>query len=309
MWPTPKAAFLLLWAHSLVVSGSPVELEARQGNCPSVHVFGARETTVSPGFGTAGTVVNLILREYPGSTSEAINYPACGGQASCGGAQYGDSARQGTQNAANQVNTFHARCPNTQIVLVGYSQGGQIFDNAYCGGPDSGSSISTTTPFINSSALSQVKAVILMGSPRYVAGLPYNVGTCTAQGFAARNRGYTCPSDGSRIQNYCDSADPYCCTGNDANHHQQYGNKYGSQALAFVKSKLSSGGGGGTQPPTNPPITTTTPSPSQPTGGNGGGVVCSGLWGQCGGQGWSGPTCCSQGTCRASNQWYSQCLN
>lgn len=122
MWPTPKAAFLLLWAHSLLVSGSPVEIEARQSSCPGVHVFGARETTVSPGFGTAGTVVNLILREYPGSTSEAISYPACGGQSSCGGVQYGDSARQGTNNAASQVNTFHARCPNTQIVLVGYSQ-------------------------------------------------------------------------------------------------------------------------------------------------------------------------------------------
>lgn len=147
-----------------------------------------------------------------------------------------------------------------------------------------------------------------MGSPRYVAGLPYNVGTCTAQGFAARPRGYVCPSDGSRIQNYCDSADPYCCTGNDANHHQQYGNLYGQQALAFVKSKLSSGGGG-TPTTTNPTTTarpTTTTQVTQPTQTNG---VCSGLWGQCGGQGWSGPTCCSEGTCRASNQWYSQCLN
>lgn len=125
MWPTPKSAFLLLWAHSLLVNGSPVEVPAiqeRQSSCPSVHVLGARETTVSPGFGTAGTVVNLILQAYPGATSEAIIYPACGGQSSCGGAQYGDSARQGTSNAASQVNSFHTRCPNAQIVLVGYSQ-------------------------------------------------------------------------------------------------------------------------------------------------------------------------------------------
>ena len=43
-------------------------------------------------------------------------------------------------------------------------------------------------------------------------------------------------------------------------------------------------------------------------GGNTGGGSCSAMWGQCGGQGWNGPTCCSQGTCKASNQWYSQCL-
>jgi cellulose 1,4-beta-cellobiosidase len=32
------------------------------------------------------------------------------------------------------------------------------------------------------------------------------------------------------------------------------------------------------------------------------------LWGQCGGQGWNGPTTCAQGTCKYSNPWYSQCF-
>jgi endo-1,4-beta-xylanase len=33
------------------------------------------------------------------------------------------------------------------------------------------------------------------------------------------------------------------------------------------------------------------------------------LWGQCGGQGWTGPTTCASGSvCQASNQWYSQCV-
>lgn len=34
------------------------------------------------------------------------------------------------------------------------------------------------------------------------------------------------------------SVDPYCCDGNDAATHQGYGNEYGQNALAFVKSKL-----------------------------------------------------------------------
>ncbi|KAH7324153.1 endo-xylanase [Stachybotrys elegans] len=33
------------------------------------------------------------------------------------------------------------------------------------------------------------------------------------------------------------------------------------------------------------------------------------LWGQCGGEGWTGPTTCVSGAvCQASNQWYSQCV-
>jgi acetylxylan esterase len=133
MWPTPNNAFLLATAHSLLVSGSPVDAEAvdaailAKRQCPEIHNFGARETTVSPGYGTAGTVVNLVKGAYPGATSEAITYPACGGQSSCGGIQYGDSARQGTNAVASAVNSFNQRCPNTQIVLVGYSQVCNLF--------------------------------------------------------------------------------------------------------------------------------------------------------------------------------------
>lgn len=32
-------------------------------------------------------------------------------------------------------------------------------------------------------------------------------------------------------------------------------------------------------------------------------------WGQCGGQGWSGPTACASGSvCQFSSQYYSQCI-
>ena len=62
----------------------------------------------------------------------------------------------------------------------------------------------------------------------------------------------------------------------------------------------SGGGGGGSSPqPTNP-------SNPQPT--NGGGGSGAPLYGQCGGIGWTGPTTCASGTCKASNQYYSQCL-
>ncbi|KAK1754014.1 family 61 putative glycoside hydrolase [Echria macrotheca] len=65
------------------------------------------------------------------------------------------------------------------------------------------------------------------------------------------------------------------------------------------------GGGGGSNPPQTTFVTSTTPA--QPTGGNGGGSGAP-LYGQCGGQGWTGPTTCAQGKCTVTNEWYSQCL-
>ncbi|KAJ3051173.1 hypothetical protein HK097_007854 [Rhizophlyctis rosea] len=65
-----------------------------------------------------------------------------------------------------------------------------------------------------------------------------------------------------------------------------------------------------TQPPrtttsttTRVPVTTTTTTTTRPptTGG-------APLYGQCGGRGWTGATTCAQGTCKFSNEYYSQCL-
>ncbi|KAM7219739.1 alpha-arabinofuranosidase [Rhypophila decipiens] len=57
-----------------------------------------------------------------------------------------------------------------------------------------------------------------------------------------------------------------------------------------------------TTQPTTPPVTTT------PGNGGGGGATAP-RWGQCGGQGWAGPTRCEPPyECKVSNQWYSQCL-
>lgn len=48
------------------------------------------------------------------------------------------------------------------------------------------------------------------------------------------------------------------------------------------------------------PTSTAAPSPA-PTSGTG-----APLYGQCGGSGWTGPTTCAQGSCKATNEWYSE---
>jgi acetylxylan esterase len=101
----------------LAVGAAAAPLEERQ-SCPNIHVFGARETTAPAGYGSAGTFVNLILQAYPGSTAEAINYPAQGNSNQA----YASSVQAGTQNIANQINSYNRQCPNTKLVVVGYSQ-------------------------------------------------------------------------------------------------------------------------------------------------------------------------------------------
>lgn len=166
-----------------LAAASPVDLlEDRQTSCPGIHVFGARETTVSQGYGTSSVVVNAVLAAYSGSTSEAIVYPACGGQASCGSISYANSVLQGVAAVKSQVNAFNTKCPSTQLVIVGYSQGGQIFDDAFCGGGDTNEGLSDTSVQIQASAVAMIKAAIWMGNPRFISGLSYQVGTCKAQG-------------------------------------------------------------------------------------------------------------------------------
>ncbi|KAF8453203.1 glycosyl hydrolase family 7 protein [Kalaharituber pfeilii] len=94
-----------------------------------------------------------------------------------------------------------------------------------------------------------------------------------------------------------DSGDPDDMVANHANASVKFSNiKFGPIGSTYS--------GGSTNPGTStagPPTTpTTTSSGSSPTG--------AALYGQCGGQGWTGPTTCAQGTCRYTNPWYSQCL-
>ncbi|KAL6352638.1 hypothetical protein LRP88_13105 [Fusarium phalaenopsidis] len=52
----------------------------------------------------------------------------------------------------------------------------------------------------------------------------------------------------------------------------------------------------------------TQPAKSSSGSGSGSGSNCAPQWGQCGGQSWTGATCCKAGTCTKQNEWYSQCL-
>jgi acetylxylan esterase len=135
-----------------------------------------------------------------------------------------------------------------------YVQGAEIEDNALCGGGDFNQGYTNTATLISAAASKQIKAVIWAGNPRNSPYETFHYGSCTAGGvssaclddlfslsrtqFDARPAGFSCPTYQSLIRSYCDASDPYCCNGNNAATHQGYGNEYGQNALAFVKSKL-----------------------------------------------------------------------
>ncbi|KAK3369861.1 concanavalin A-like lectin/glucanase domain-containing protein [Podospora didyma] len=79
---------------------------------------------------------------------------------------------------------------------------------------------------------------------------------------------------------------------------------FSSGSSSITVSEGASSGGGGTTP-----VSTTTTAASTPAPTTGTGTNCAAKWAQCGGQGWSGSTCCASGsTCKVSNAYYSQCL-
>ncbi|KAH7374186.1 glycoside hydrolase superfamily [Cadophora sp. MPI-SDFR-AT-0126] len=74
--------------------------------------------------------------------------------------------------------------------------------------------------------------------------------------------------------------------------------------LSVVTVKIS-GSGGGSAPAQTTLATSTKTTTSQVSTPS---SACSPLYGQCGGIGYSGSTCCVQSTCTFSNDYYSQCL-
>ena len=98
-------------------SGQQTQQQEQEQACPKIHIFAARETTTPPGFGSARTLVDLLAHAFPGATTaEAIIYPAAGGT------NYSTSVAAGIAAVLKQTAQFTARCPESVVVMHGYSQ-------------------------------------------------------------------------------------------------------------------------------------------------------------------------------------------
>jgi cutinase len=114
-------------AVAAVLVGSlaaPAQFSARAAaandSCPNIEVVFARGTFEAPGVGATGQAfVDALNARLPGNTVDvyAVNYPAS--------LDFGQAA-DGIVDASNKIETVAASCPNTKIVLGGYSQGAAV---------------------------------------------------------------------------------------------------------------------------------------------------------------------------------------
>ncbi|KAK7990287.1 hypothetical protein PG990_014567 [Apiospora arundinis] len=92
----------------------------------------------------------------------------------------------------------------------------------------------------------------------------------------------------------------------DGVHPNDQGDQFIAQQVGpkLIQAIKAVQGGGGSAPVATATTTTAAAGgapPSTPTGD------CASMYAQCGGNGWAGATCCSQGSCKVANEWYSQC--
>ncbi|PEG38050.1 cutinase family protein [Mycolicibacterium agri] len=108
-----------------VVSSLIVVPEVAAAPCPDAEVVFARGTTEPPGVGGIGQAFVDSLRSQVGGRSVgvyAVNYPASN--------DFSRSAPAGSADLAAHVQAMAANCPNTKMVLGGYSQGAAVVDLA-----------------------------------------------------------------------------------------------------------------------------------------------------------------------------------
>ncbi len=205
------SATFLVAAAALV--SPPALPTANAAACNDVQVVFARGTDEAPGIGRVGQAFVDSLRGRIGNRSMgvyAVNYPA-----SYDFLAAADGANDASAFIQDVVNT----CPDTRLVLGGYSQGAAIID------------IITSVPFpavgfnnpLPPNVPDHVAALAVFGNPTTKVGLPLT----------------SSPIYGGKAIDLCNFGDPVCSGGDDVPAHRSYGpDGTASQAAAFVAGLL-----------------------------------------------------------------------
>jgi cutinase len=183
------AAVVTTWAALLSVPMLIASVSA--ASCPDVEVTFARATNEPPGVGGVGQAFIDSLRSQVGGRSVGVypvNYPAT--------EDWAPSASAGASDAHAHVQSMVANCPNTRLVLGGYSQGAGVIDLiTIAQAPIAGLIPATLT----ADEADHVAAVATFGNPsgRYL-GAPISV---------------LSPWYGAKAVDLCAPGDPVCSPG------------------------------------------------------------------------------------------------
>ncbi len=229
--PAVAAAALMAPQASGVAAAAPEPATAPAAtpasSCPEVQVVFARGTFEAPGVGATGQAfVDALTAQLGGQSVDvyAVNYPAS--------LDFGQAAT-GILDASNEIETVAASCPNTKIVLGGYSQGAAVAAYTTTDSLPAGfalpDGISGPMP---PAVAGHVAAVALFGTPdSWFLGLvdhsapPIVVGTAYVP----------------RTIQLCATGDPVCFPGGlDRSAHSSYkDNGMAVKAAAFAVSALA----------------------------------------------------------------------
>ncbi|BBZ35137.1 cutinase family protein [Mycolicibacterium confluentis] len=205
-------AALTLALAATVLPATPAPTAAAEG-CPDIEVVFARGTDEPPGLGRVGQAFVDSLRGRVGGRSVgtyAVNYPASWDFLAAAG---------GANDASGHIQWMIANCPDTRLVLGGYSQGAAVID-VIAAVPVPGVGFTAPLP---PNTPEHVAAIAVFGNPSTRLGLPLT----------------TSPVWGSRSIDLCIAGDPVCSGGDDIPAHSNYGPAgLTSQAAAFVAGLL-----------------------------------------------------------------------
>ncbi|MEZ0362406.1 cutinase family protein [Mycobacterium sp. pUA109] len=176
--------------------------------CPDIEVVFARGTNDSPGVGRVGNAFIGALRSQVGGRSVGaygVNYPA----------SYDfRAAADGANDASAHIQDMANNCPDTRLVLGGYSQGAAVID-VVAAAPVPGLGFSAPLP---PEAADHVAAVAVFGNPSNRFGQPLT----------------NSPVYGGRTIDLCSDGDPVCSDGQNFSAHSAYTPVLTNQAAAFV---------------------------------------------------------------------------
>jgi cutinase len=222
-WMGAVASAVFVAAGALAAAGP-----AAADPCPDVQVVFARGTFEPAGVGSVGRAfVDSVRAKAPGKSVEeyAVNYPASLDFA---------TAADGVVDASNKVRATAAACPNTKVVLGGYSQGAAVAAYITADAVPQGFALppGLTGP-MPAEVADHVAAVALFGKPSsgflqmiYTGAPPITVGSR-----------YVAKTD-----DLCIPEDPVCSpTGRDQGAHNWYvSNGLTDQAADYVVGRLGS---------------------------------------------------------------------
>ncbi|MGV0814224.1 cutinase family protein [Mycolicibacterium boenickei] len=218
-WVGLGAAALLTAGVPLVALTAPPVASA--ADCADAEVVFARGTDEPPGMGRVGDAfVDSLRKQAVGMNIDtyAVDYKA--GKLQLNG---GDGAK----DAISHIKSTLSSCPDTQIVLGGYSQGASVI-NIVAGNPLGGIKWGDSLP---PEYADNVAAITTFG----------DVGTRTKQSISIQSALF-----GSKAIDLCNPSDPICHEGQGnewSGHTEGYVPVYTTQAAAFAASKLLAGSG------------------------------------------------------------------